>query len=160
MMNHDAHHEVERNDANKSAFALARGATIHCLTGCGIGEVMGMVIGTAAGLSNGWTIVVSVILAFFFGYALTLKPLLAGGIALGRAMSLAFAADTMSIIIMEIVDNGIMLILPGAMDAPLASFYFWGSLLLSLAVAGLLAFPANLWLIRRGRGHAVVHQHH
>ena len=151
-----AHHTPEPNNST----ALARSATVHCLTGCGIGEVLGMVIGTASGMSNGWTIVISVILAFAFGYGLTLKPLLSGGIAAGKAMSLAFAADTISITIMEIVDNAIMLILPGAMDAPLSSFYFWGSLLFSLAVAGLMAFPANLWLIRRGRGHAVVHEHH
>ena len=155
-----SHHASQPITTEKSVFALARSATVHCLTGCGIGEVLGMVIGTGAGLSNGWTIVISVILAFAFGYALTLRPLVAGGIAPGKAMRLAFAADTISIVIMEIVDNGIMLVLPGAMDAPLASFYFWGSLILSLAIAGLMAFPANLWLIRRGRGHAVVHEHH
>ena len=157
-MNSHAHHDS--GSGHKSEFALARSATIHCLTGCGIGEVLGMVIGTSAGWSNTWTIVASVILAFVFGYALTLRPLVAGGLALGNAMRLAFAADTVSITIMEIVDNGIMLVIPGAMDAPLTSIYFWSSLLFALVIAGLIAFPANLWLIRRGRGHAVVHRHH
>ena len=159
-MNNHAHHGSGAVESHASVFALARSATIHCLTGCGIGEVLGMVIGTVAALSNGATIFLSVILAFAFGYALTLRPLIAGGIPLSKAMSLALSADTISIAIMEIVDNGIMLILPGAMDAPLTSLYFWASLLLSLAVAGLMAFPANLWLIRRGRGHARVHTHH
>jgi len=119
-----------------------------------------MVIGTAAGWANAPTIVLSVVLAFMFGYAMTLRPLVRGGLALRRALSLAFAADTVSITVMEIVDNGIMLILPGAMDAPLSSAYFWGSLLFALAVAGILAYPVNYWLIARGHGHAAVHGLH
>jgi len=138
---------------------LAVSATVHCLTGCGIGEVLGMVIGTALHWSNAATVVLAVILAFIFGYALTLRPLVSR-MPMREALKLAFAADTASITIMEIVDNGVMLLLPGAMDAPLTSAYFWGSLALSLVIAGAAAFPVNLWLIRRGRGHAHVHSHH
>jgi hypothetical protein len=139
---------------------LSLDATLHCLTGCSIGEVAGMVIGTATGLGNGATIVLSVALAFGFGYLLTMLPLLRSGIGLGRALGLAFASDTVSILVMEIVDNGLMLIIPGAMDAGLGQLRFWGSLLLSLLVAGLVAFPVVRMLIARGRGHAVVHPHH
>jgi len=139
---------------------LALSATIHCLTGCAIGEVLGMVIGTWLGWSMVATIVLAVVLAFFFGYALTMRPLLASSMGLGSAMKLAFAADTASITIMEIVDNLIMLVIPGAMTSGLTSPLFWGSLAFALAVAGVAAFPVNRWLIARGRGHAVVHQYH
>jgi hypothetical protein len=135
-------------------------ATVHCLTGCAIGEVLGMVIGTALRWSNVATVVVSVALAFFFGYALTMRPLLRSGLALAVAARLALAADTVSITIMEIVDNALMLVIPGAMEAGLGSTLFWVSLALSLVVAGAAAFPVNRWLIARGRGHAVVHAHH
>ena len=134
-------------------------ATLHCLTGCAIGEVLGMVIGTALGWSNGATIALAVVLAFFFGYLLTLRPLLRH-MAFSSAAKLALAADTASITVMEIVDNAIMLAIPGAMDAGLASFLFWGSLAFSLAVAAVAAFPVNRWLIAHGKGHAVVHAHH
>ena len=134
-------------------------ATLHCLTGCAIGEVLGMVIGTALGWGNGATIALAVVLAFFFGYLLTLRPLL-GQMSFASAAKLALAADTASITVMEIVDNAIMLVIPGAMDAGLGSVLFWGSLALSLAVAALAAFPVNRWLIARGKGHAVVHAHH
>jgi len=134
-------------------------ATLHCLTGCAIGEVLGMVIGTALGWSNGATIALAVVLAFFFGYALTLRPLLST-VSFAAAMRLALAADTASITVMEIVDNAIMLVIPGAMDAGLASLLFWASLAISLAIAAVAAFPVNRWLIARGRGHAVVHAHH
>lgn len=139
---------------------LALSATLHCLTGCTIGEVLGMVIGTAAGLTNSQTIVIATVLAFLFGYALTMTPLLRSGIALGSAIKLALAADSLSIAIMELVDNAIMLVIPGAMDAHLDQPLFWGSLVLSLVIAGVAAFPANRWLIGRGRGHAVAHGHH
>jgi hypothetical protein len=139
---------------------LALSATLHCLTGCGIGEVLGMVIGTALGWGNLPTIALAVALAFAFGYALTLVPLLRAGLGLGTALGLALAADTASITIMEIVDNAVMLAVPGAMDAGLADPLFWGSLALALAVAAVAAFPVNRWLIARGRGHAVVHAHH
>lgn len=139
---------------------LAIGATVHCLTGCAIGEVLGMVLGTAWGWSNGQTIALAVLLAFVFGYALTLWPLLRSGMAMRQALKLAFAADTVSITVMEIVDNAVMLMIPGAMQAGLGSILFWISLSVSLVVAGFAAFPVNRWLIARGRGHAVVHSHH
>jgi hypothetical protein len=119
-----------------------------------------MVIGTALRWSNSGTIALSVVLAFFFGYALTMWPLLASGLATGAVLKLAFASDTVSIAIMELVDNAIMLLIPGAMEAGLDSALFWGSLILALLVAGAAAFPVNRWLIRRGRGHAVVHRYH
>jgi hypothetical protein len=139
---------------------LAFSATVHCLTGCAIGEVLGMVIGTALHWGNLATIALSVVLAFLFGYAFTLVPLLRAGLALGPALGLAFASDTLSITVMEIVDNAIMLLIPGAMDAGLSDPFFWGSLALALLVAGAAAFPVNRWLIMRGRGHALVHARH
>ena len=135
-------------------------ATVHCLTGCAIGEVLGMIIGTALGWSDLETIVLAVVLAFFFGYSLTMLPLLRAGIALGAAVPLALAADTISIAVMEIVDNAIMLLIPGAMEAGLSNLLFWGSLAAALVIAGAIAFPVNRWLILRGKGHAVVHTHH
>ena len=139
---------------------LAFSATIHCLTGCAIGEVLGMVIGTALGWGNGETIVLSIALAFLFGYSLTMLPLLRGGVALAAAIPVALAADTISITIMEIVDNAIILVIPGAMEAGVTELLFWGSLAFSLLVAGAAAYPANRYLIARGRGHAVVHAYH
>ena len=135
-------------------------ATLHCLSGCAIGEVAGMVIGTALGWSNGQTIALAVVLAFVSGYALTMMPLLRAGYRVKTAARLALAADTASITIMEIVDNLVMLAIPGAMDASLGSPLFWGSLAVALAIAGVAAFPVNRWLIARGSGHAVVHAHH
>ena len=139
---------------------LAFSATGHCLTGCAIGEVLGMVIGTALGWGNAATIALAVALAFFFGYALTMLPLVRSGLALSAVLPLALAADTLSITVMEIVDNAVMLIIPGAMEAGLTSPLFWGSLAFALAVAFAVAFPVNRYLIARGRGHAVVHQYH
>ena len=139
---------------------LAFSATAHCLTGCAIGEVLGMVIGTALGWGDFATIALAVVLAFFFGYSLTMVPLLRSGLALATVLPLAFAADTISITIMEIVDNFVMLVIPGAMEAGLTSLLFWGSLAFALAVAGVAAYPANRWLIARGKGHAVVHEYH
>ena len=144
----------------RSLNRLALTATTHCLTGCAIGEVLGMVLGTAFHWSNSATIVVSVVLAFLFGYGLTVRPLLASGLTTPVVLKLAFASDTASITIMEIVDNALMLLIPGAMNAPLDSARFWGSLAFSLLLAGIAAFPVNRWLIARGRGHAVVHAHH
>lgn len=140
--------------------ATAFQATLHCLSGCAVGEVLGMVIGTALGLSNGATIALAVVLAFLFGYAFTMVPLLRTGMEWRRAAKLALAADTASIAIMEIVDNLVMLAVPGAMDAPLSSPLFWGALAFALVVAGVAAYPVNRWLIGRGLGHAVVHAHH
>ena len=139
---------------------LAFSATLHCLTGCAIGEVLGMVIGTALRWGNFATIFIAIVLAFFFGYSLTMVPLLRSGLALATVLPLAFASDTLSITIMEIVDNLVVLVIPGAMEAGLGSLLFWGSLALALGVAFVAAFPANRWLIARGRGHAVVHQYH
>ena len=139
---------------------LAFLATVHCLTGCAIGEVLGMIIGTALGWGNLATIALAVVLAFVFGYSLTMLPLLRAGLALGAAVPLALASDTISIAVMEIVDNAIMLLIPGAMDAGLTNLLFWGSLAVSLLIAGAVAFPVNRWLIVRGKGHAVVHAHH
>jgi uncharacterized protein DUF4396 len=135
-------------------------ATAHCLTGCAIGEVLGMIIGTALGWANLPTIALAVVLAFLFGYALTSLPLLRGGLALGAVIPLAFASDTLSIGVMELVDNAFILAVPGAIDAGLSDLLFWGSLALSLVVAFAAAFPVNRWLIARGKGHAVVHAHH
>jgi hypothetical protein len=161
-MNHAHAHPTQHGARAHGASlnTLAWSATLHCLTGCAIGEVLGMVIGTALGWGIFETIALAVVLAFFFGYALTMRPLLTSGMPLRQAARLALAADTASITIMEIVDNAIMLVIPGAMDAPLDSLLFWGSLTIALAVAAVAAFPVNRWLIARGRGHAVVHAHH
>ena len=139
---------------------LALSATIHCLTGCAIGEILGLVIATQLGWHDLPSIVLAIVLAFVFGYSLTLRPLLASGVAFGTAARLAFAADTLSITVMEIVDNAIVVAIPGAMAAQIIDPLFWGSLALSLAVAGIAAFPVNRWLIQRGQGHAVIHGHH
>ena len=139
---------------------LAWSATVHCLTGCAIGEVLGLVIATQSGWHDIPAIALAIVMAFVFGYALTLQPLLSSGMAVRSALGLAFAADTISITVMEIVDNTIIVLIPGAMDATVTSALFWGTLALSLAVAGVAAFPVNRWLIARGRGHAVVHGHH
>jgi hypothetical protein len=140
-----------------SARKLALSATVHCLTGCGIGEVLGLVIATMLGWHDLPSILLAIVLAFFFGYGLTVRSLLVGGIALVQAIRLALASDTLSIVTMEVVDNAIVLVIPGAMQAGLADFLFWGSLVVSLIIAFAVAFPVNLWLIRRGRGHAVIH---
>jgi putative Ca2+/H+ antiporter (TMEM165/GDT1 family) len=145
---------VDRSTLN----GVALSATLHCLTGCAIGEVAGMVIGSALGFSNLGTVVLAVALAFFFGYGLTSLPLLRAGMGVGAVIPIALASDTLSIATMEIVDNAIILAVPGAMEAGLDSPLFWGSLAFALAVAGAIAFPVNRWLIARGRGHAVVHQ--
>jgi hypothetical protein len=149
------HHPSPTPSLNRTAWS----ATLHCLTGCAIGEVLGMVVGTALGWGNAATIALAVVLAFLFGYALTLRPLVKA-VGLATAAKLALAADTASITVMEIVDNAIMLVIPGAMDAGLDSLLFWGSLAFALALAALAAFPVNRWLISRGKGHAVVHAHH
>jgi Domain of unknown function (DUF4396) len=139
---------------------LAFSATVHCLTGCAIGEVLGIVIGTALGWSDLQTVALAVVLAFFFGYSLTSLPLLRSGMALGAVIPIALASDTVSIAIMEIVDNAIILAIPGAMEAGLGDVGFWAALAFALLVAGAAAFPVNRWLLARGKGHAVVHQHH
>lgn len=155
-------HEPTRAAGSTQAGAtrLAFSATLHCLTGCAIGEVLGLAIGTSLGWGNLPTIALAVFLAFCFGYLFTLVPLLRSGMSLVVAMPIVLAADTLSIAIMELVDNGIMLVVPGAMDAHLDSALFWGSLALAFLVAFLVAWPFNRWLILRGKGHAVVHAHH
>jgi Domain of unknown function (DUF4396) len=139
---------------------LAVSATLHCLTGCAIGEVLGMVLGTAWGWSDGATIVLAVALAFVFGYSLTIAPVLRSGVPLRTAVKVALAADTLSIAVMEIVDNAVMLAVPGAMEAGLTSPLFWGSLAFALLVAFVVTVPMNRALIARGKGHAVVHAYH
>ena len=132
-------------------------ATLHCLTGCALGEIAGMVLGTALSLSNAATVVIPVALAFLLGYTLTSLPLLRAGLAFGAVVGIAFASDTLSIAVMEIVDNLIMLVVPGAIDAGLDDVLFWGSLAFALSVAFVFAVPVNLWLLLRGKGHAAVH---
>ena len=139
---------------------LAFSATAHCLTGCAIGEVLGIIIGTALGWGNFATIALAIVLAFFFGYSLTMLPLLRSGMALAAVLPLAFASDTLSITVMEIVDNLVLLVIPGAMEAGLTSLLFWGSLAFALAVAFVAALPVNRYLIARGKGHAMVHEYH
>ena len=156
-MNADAH---VHHEPGQSLNQLALSATVHCLTGCAIGEVLGMAIGTALGWSNGPTIVASIVLAFFFGYALTSLPLLRAGLSPRRVAPLAFASDTLSITTMEIVDTLIIVLIPGALAAELGDPLFWGSLAVALLIAGGFAFPVNRWLLARGKGHAVVHQYH
>ena len=161
-MNHDNstshHHPTEPQAASLTSLAFS--ATAHCLTGCAIGEVLGMVVGTYLGLANMTTVAISVVLAFVFGYLLTIKPLLKNGVALRRALGLAFASDTLSIATMELIDNAVMLVIPGAMDAGLGTVLFWGSLAFSLMLAFLAAVPVNRWLLSKGRGHALIHQYH
>lgn len=143
-----------------ATWRMAVQATLHCLTGCAIGEVLGMLIGTSAGLHNGATVVLSVVLAFVFGYALTMRGVLSAGVPVVPAVKIALAADTVSIAVMEIIDNTVMVTVPGAMDAGLADALFWGALTASLALAFVLTTPVNRWMIGRGRGHAVVHATH
>ena len=149
------HHE-----AAPSLNRMAADATTHCLTGCAIGEVLGLGTATQLGWSNEASLALGIVLAYVFGYALTLRPLLRSGLAFGAAMGVAFAADTLSITVMEIVDNIVVVAIPGAMDAGLMNLLFWGSLAISLAVAWVAAFPVNRWLLSRGLGHAKVMAHH
>ena len=157
---HTDHHHHHDHQESQSLTQLAMTATAHCLIGCGIGEVLGMVIATALGWGNTASIALAVLLAFAFGYAFTLFPLVKDGMAVATAASVAFASDTVSVAVMEVADNATMLLIPGAMDAGLTDPLFWGSLTASLAIAFVAAVPVNRWLIARGRGHAVVHAHH
>jgi hypothetical protein len=155
-MDHADEHRHEPDSLNRTAFA----ATWHCLTGCAIGEILGLVIATALGWGNVASIAIAVVLAFFFGYSLTLRPLVKGGVPLRKAARIALAADTASIAVMELVDNAFVLLVPGAMAAGLSDFLFWWSLGLGLFIAFWVAFPVNRLLIARGRGHAAVHAYH
>jgi hypothetical protein len=152
------HHQHEMPTSGRALTAVAISATLHCLTGCAIGEIAGMAIGTAMGLTNLATIVLAIVLAFVFGYSLTSLPLLRAGLALSAVVPIALASDTLSIATMEAVDNLVVLVIPGALNAGLGDLLFWGSLSFSLAVAGAIAVPVNRYLIARGRGHAVVHE--
>jgi hypothetical protein len=153
---HHHHHQMPAEGAALTAVAIS--ATLHCLTGCAIGEIAGMAIGTGLGLSSLGTVLLSIALAFVFGYSLTSLPLLRAGLALSAVIPIALASDTLSIATMEVVDNAIVVAIPGAMNAGLGSLLFWGSLCFSLVVAGACAVPVNRWLIARGRGHAAVHE--
>ncbi|HYG97178.1 MAG TPA: DUF4396 domain-containing protein [Solirubrobacterales bacterium] len=157
-METSAHHHHETPAATGIFSGVALSATLHCLTGCAIGEVAGMAIGTALGFSDLGTVALAVALAFLFGYGLTSLPLLRAGMALGTVIPIALASDTISIATMEIVDNAVMLAVPGAMEAGIGSTLFWGSLSFALVVAGAVALPVNAHLIARGKGHAVVHE--
>jgi hypothetical protein len=162
-MSSHAHHNATHAASNPRAavrMSLAFTATLHCLTGCAIGEIAGMVIGTSLGWGNWETIGLAVTLAFIAGFGLTMLPLVRSGMNLAQALRIAFAADFISVAIMEIVDNAVMMVIPGAMDAGVGDMLFWASLIIALAIAFLAAWPVNAWLIARGKGHAVVHHMH
>ena len=155
---HEHHDHGPMPTSGRALDGLAISATLHCLTGCAIGEILGMVIGTALGFSELGTIALAVTLAFFFGYLLTSLPLLRAGLALSVVVPIALASDTASIALMEVIDNGIMVIIPGAMESGVGDILFWGALSFALAVAGTFAYPLNRWLLKRGKGHAAVHK--
>jgi hypothetical protein len=155
-MSHAHHHEMPTSGRALDAVALS--ATLHCLTGCALGEIAGMIIASALGFSNAASVAISIVLAFAFGYSFTSWPLLRAGLALAAVIPLALASDTLSILTMEIVDNAIVVAIPGAMDAGLGDVLFWGSLAFALVIAGAFAFPVNRRLIARGKGHAVIHE--
>jgi uncharacterized protein (DUF305 family) len=161
---HSAHdhsgHDHSGHHGTGNVNSMAASATLHCLTGCAIGEIAGLVIGTAAGLANGWTIALSVSLAFLFGYLLSTLPLLKAGLALGSALSVVLAADTLSILTMEVVDNAVMATIPGAMDAGLVNVVFWIGMIIALTAAFVAAYPVNRYLLQRGKGHALTHEYH
>ncbi|MGW6917770.1 DUF4396 domain-containing protein [Kitasatospora sp. NPDC054939] len=167
-MGHEAHggrvahadHAGHAGHGGGTTWRAAAQATLHCLTGCAIGEILGMIIGTALGLHGGATVALAVFLAFVFGYALTMRGVLKAGLDFRTALKVALAADTVSILVMEIIDNTAMLTIPGAMDAGLGSIVFWASLAGALALAFVLTVPINKWMINKGLGHAVVHAYH
>ncbi|MEU1148226.1 DUF4396 domain-containing protein [Streptomyces sp. NPDC005863] len=154
------HHQHHAPALGKVSWRTAAQATLHCLTGCAIGEVLGMVVGTAFGWGNVPTMALAIVLAFVFGYALTLRGILGAGVDFRTAVRVALAADTLSIAVMELIDNGVIALWPGAMDAHLADAMFWWVLAASLALAFVVTTPVNKWMIGRGKGHAVVHQYH
>lgn len=155
-----AHHLGAEPHRDLNTRGMALSATLHCLTGCAIGEILGLMIGTAIGLTVGWTIALAVGLAFFFGYALSTLPLLRAGLGLGAALSVVLAADTLSIATMEVVDNLVMALIPGAMDAGLVNVLFWVSMFIALTAAFFAAYPVNRYLLGRGKGHALTHAFH
>ena len=159
MTSHHGHETTEHAGHDMgSVNTMAISATLHCLTGCALGEIAGMVIGTAIGLSDWGTVGLAVALAFVFGYTLTSLPLLRAGLALSVVIPIALASDTVSIAVMEVIDNAIMVTVPGAMEADLDSLLFWGTLSFALVIAGMVAVPFNRWLLKRGKGHAAVHE--
>ncbi|WP_234412542.1 DUF4396 domain-containing protein [Nocardioides sediminis] len=162
---HESHQGAQDHQAHQGhdmggTRSMALSATLHCLTGCAIGEIAGLMIGTAIGLATGWTIVLAVSLAFLFGYALSTLPLLKAGLGLGAALSVVLAADTLSIATMEVVDNAVMAVIPGAMDAGLVNPVFWVSMMIALTAAFFAAYPVNRFLMARGKGHALTHEYH
>lgn len=163
MTGHEGH-DMGPGDHDHAAMggvnAMALSATLHCLTGCAIGEIAGLMIGTAIGLSTGWTIVLAVSLAFLFGYALSTLPLVKAGLGVGAALAVVFAADTLSIATMEVVDNAVMALIPGAMDAGLVNAVFWVGMMIALTAAFFAAYPVNRYLLQRGKGHALTHGFH
>ncbi len=157
---HQGHQGHHSGAAHGATWAMAVRATLHCLTGCAIGEILGMVVGTALMWGNAPTMILAVSLAFVFGYSFTLFAVVRAGVSLKAAVKVALAADTVSIAVMELVDNGIIALTPGAMDAHLSDGLFWYALLGGFAVAFLITTPVNKWMIGRGKGHAVVHAYH
>ncbi|QGV81059.1 DUF4396 domain-containing protein [Streptomyces ficellus] len=157
---HHGDHAAQHEHHGKVSWSMAAQATLHCLTGCAIGEVLGMVIGTALGWGTVPTMALAITLAFFFGYALTLRGILKAGVGFRTAFRVALAADTLSIAVMELIDNGVLALWPGAMDAHLTDGFFWGVLAFALFAAFVITTPVNKWMIGRGKGHAVVHQYH
>jgi hypothetical protein len=160
LRQHAANQQAHDGVDGRQLTSLAVSATLHCLTGCAIGEVLGMVVGTWWGWSDLQTVALAVGLAFLFGYALTIGPVVRANVPLRKAAKVALAADTVSIFVMEVVDNAVMLTIPGAMDSGVVSWLFWSSLAFALGVAFVVAVPVNRWLIARGRGHAIAHAHH
>jgi len=160
MHGHDHGHEQHQPPSSRQLTRMAVSATLHCLLGCAIGEILGMVLGTAWGWSNLATVLLSTTLAFAFGYALSLRSVLRSGVPLRQALRLVLLADTVSIATMEVVDNLVMVAVPGAMDTHLGDPLFWGTLAFSLMIAFVVTVPVNRWLIARGKGHAVIHEMH
>lgn len=159
-MSHDMSHDAHAGHTMGGLNNMALSATLHCLTGCAIGEIAGLMIGTAIGLGSGWTIALAVGLAFLFGYTLSTFPLVKAGLGVGAALAVVFAADTLSIATMELVDNAVMAVIPGAMEAGLVNWVFWVSMMIALTAAFLAAYPVNRYLLARGKGHALTHGYH
>jgi hypothetical protein len=159
-MDHTLHDDHEQHHQMGSTNAMAVSATLHCLTGCAIGEILGLVVGTSLGLGNLATVAIAIALAFVFGYTLSTLPLLRAGLGVGAALTVVLAADTLSIATMEVVDNLVVLVVPGAMDAGLVNPTFWLSMMLALTVAFFAAWPVNRYLLTRGKGHALTHEYH
>ena len=157
---HHDHEQSQHTGHPENVNAMALSATLHCLTGCAIGEIAGLIIGTALGLGNLGTIALAVGLAFVFGYTFSTLPLLRAGVAVGTALSVVLAADTLSILTMEIVDNAVMALIPGAMNAGLVNVVFWVGMMIALSAAFIAAYPVNRYLLRRGKGHALTHEYH